>query len=136
MITLTQQQQVIYYARQAFPKECCGIIGHDDVVVPCENVHHDPDFNFLINPTMFNRVANEHGIAAIYHSHCTFNGHPGQGDLQGCEHFDIPYLVVSVWPEHGIRAVLNAKLWAFVLCLEDEKQRKYFRGAPEVLECM
>ncbi len=114
--------------------ECCGIVGHDGAVVPLENTHHDPKFNFLIDNLALTKAHAEHGIAAIYHSHCNFIALPSGGDLELCSWYSLPYLIVSVWPDHGHG--LNAQVCAFLLELDNTPYGKHFRGAPEVLECM
>jgi proteasome lid subunit RPN8/RPN11 len=80
MITLkgTHRQQIIAYAREAAPAECCGLVGGDGELAsslyPMHNVAQNPQVAYEAAPEVLfaaQRQMRERGelLLAIYHSH-------------------------------------------------------------------
>jgi proteasome lid subunit RPN8/RPN11 len=77
-VTLPQLDQIVTYAKQADPAECCGLIGGADCSVtsiyPLHNVAGDPNVAYEAAPEdLFaaQRQMRDRGeeLLAIYHSH-------------------------------------------------------------------
>ncbi len=77
-LSRTQRQQLVDWAEQAEPNECCGLLlGHDGVVERIEltaNIANDPSCEFEIDPSAlitWEKCARDGGYAILgyFHSH-------------------------------------------------------------------
>lgn len=91
-------QAVRDHAAQEAPKECCGLVvvfkGRQRYI-PCENHAPVGEDRFLIAPEQYAEVEDDHEIIAIAHSHVLIPPVPSQADLVGCEHSNLPWLIVN-----------------------------------------
>lgn len=83
-------------ARDAYPRECCGILLGKGVSIthmqPTSNIHSEPETHFEIEPQALinaHRAAREGGLQVLgyYHSHPTGKAEPSATDrkLSACD---------------------------------------------------
>ncbi|HEY5239503.1 MAG TPA: M67 family metallopeptidase [Rhizomicrobium sp.] len=95
-------------AREAFPRECCGLIegaykegvAHATALHPTRNLSSDAD-RFEIDPAeqfRLMREAREHGteIIGCYHSHPNGSAEPSPRDLEGAGEEDFLWLIAAL----------------------------------------
>lgn len=84
------QQAIIDHADRVAPQEACGFILADNSVMPCNNVHPDPENYFKISRQK-ERQAKRIGIQAIYHSHVSGQRDFSPDDIANSRVLQIPY---------------------------------------------
>lgn len=95
-MTPEQLLLVKHYAEDAHPFECCGVVGWDGAVVPCDNAAADRTKAFLITGRDLKRVELEHGgIFGIFHSHIDASAWPSSADAAQAP-VGVPYFIVVV----------------------------------------
>jgi proteasome lid subunit RPN8/RPN11 len=108
----------LYHAQQSDPLESCGLIA-DGEYFPLINKATDHD-TFVMDERGYIRVAREHTVEAIVHSHVYKPPLASDGDRAMCEKMGLPWLIVS-WPTgryaiikpSGYRAPLVGRQWAW-----------------------
>ncbi len=96
----TALQAIARDAQNHYPLECCGIIDSHGLIHEAENIAEKKTQQFRISGGWFQRQQREHGIAAIYHSHCDRLAFPSAADMNGLVLPELPYIVASVI--HGV----------------------------------
>lgn len=94
--------QIIAHAERVFPLEACGLLintGYNQTVIECENVSHEPDNSFLINPLVYAQWAEQ--ITCVYHSHPNRSPEPSSADIASAERCNVPFMIVSV-PSYAV----------------------------------
>ena len=90
-VDATILDQMAREAAKAAPRECCGLLlGHGariETIVPCHNIHPEPEDHFEIDPQMLidaHRAARNGGpqVLGYYHSH---PGGPARPSPVDCE---------------------------------------------------
>jgi proteasome lid subunit RPN8/RPN11 len=81
------------------PKEACGVIVDDRILIFGENIHPEPKDSFLLNPETYLQGTKEGKISYIIHSHIGASPEPGSHDITTCNLGDIPWIIVSTYPE-------------------------------------
>jgi|APLak6261664640_1056046.scaffolds.fasta_scaffold03883_3 NlpC/P60 family. len=87
---------IIDHAARVFPQEACGLIlktGYSLQVLECENISHEPEQAFLIDPLLY--AAHAEHIAAVYHSHPNRTPEPSAADIASAERCNLPFVIVS-----------------------------------------
>lgn len=108
----------LYHASQSQPLESCGLIA-DGEYFPLVNKATDHD-TFVMDTKGFIKVASEHKVEAIVHSHVYQPPMASDGDRAMCEKMGLPWLIMS-WPTgkysvikpSGYRAPLVGRQWAW-----------------------
>jgi len=105
----SQLDQIISHARDASPRECCGLVGGSDArtqtVYPMRNVAADPLVTYEASPEdLFaaQRAMRERGeeLLAIYHSHPrSANPQPSETDVRLAYYPSAVYLIVGLGAE-------------------------------------
>lgn len=98
-------EELIGYAVDAKPYECCGLIAADKrgipiKIYPIENVHDDPENSYTIDPdeqlAAFNEMnAERWELWGIYHSHPTSDAYPSRADMD-LSAYDVRYIIISL----------------------------------------
>jgi proteasome lid subunit RPN8/RPN11 len=98
-------QVMIAHARQAYPKECCGMMVGDGPsvfrAIPCNNVFQgDQKDRFQIDTREINRVQNEaesagHSLIGFFHSHPDEDAYFSATDLKNA----------SPWHAHVVLSI-------------------------------
>ncbi|HSP64067.1 MAG TPA: M67 family metallopeptidase [Pyrinomonadaceae bacterium] len=101
--------EIISHAREASPRECCGLIGGNDArtqsVYPARNVAADPLVTYEAAPEdLFaaQRAMRDRGeqLLAIYHSHPRSNDpHPSETDVRLAYYPSAVYFIVGLGDE-------------------------------------
>lgn len=89
-------KQIIAHAARVFPREACGLIlntGYSHLVLECNNISHEPESSFLIDPICYATHASK--IAAVYHSHPNRSAEPSASDIASAERCNLPFVIVS-----------------------------------------
>lgn len=90
-------QAILEHAYQQFPKEACGLLldtGYGVEVLRCENISHQPEQEFLIDPLVYAQQAER--ISAVYHSHPNRSPEPSEADIYSAERCNVPFLIVGL----------------------------------------
>ena len=105
----SQLDQIISHARDAAPRECCGLVGGSDArtqtVYPMRNVAADPLVTYEASPEdLFaaQRAMRERAeeLLAIYHSHPrSANPQPSETDVRLAYYPSAVYLIVGLGAE-------------------------------------
>lgn len=80
-----------------YPKEACGFIlnienGYE--FIPCENLHSEPESNFLIDPNVYCEY--EDSIAFVFHSHTGLDlFSPSKIDMESQLGFTVPWALLA-----------------------------------------
>lgn len=97
MILPHTKQAALLAAREASPRESCGLV----VIVhgkerywPCENVAAEHS-NFTINPADYLAATTAGSIVGVIHSHPDSFPRPSAADLASCEKWKVPWHIVS-----------------------------------------
>ena len=100
VLTEEQFKEIKDYTLSCYPNEMCGIIT-ENIFVPIDNVHENPEDNFTLNPV---QIAPFFGkIDAIIHSHTRAIDKteildlrtPSYADVLGQKKTNIPWLIVG-----------------------------------------
>lgn len=98
---LTTQADIHAHALAEYPRECCGVIvvrkGRERYI-PCRNVAETPSDHFRMSTQDVKLAEGEGEITAVVHSHPNVPARPSEADLVGCEHSELPWVIVSVMP--------------------------------------
>jgi proteasome lid subunit RPN8/RPN11 len=95
---------ILAHAREAAPRECCGVLIADGTVIieaiASPNLSPDPN-QFLLDPVVHihaRRRARTLGlaVAGFYHSHPRSAASPSPADLAGASYPDLLYLIVGL----------------------------------------
>ena len=115
-LTTAQFDHIIAHAREAAPKECCGLIGGliegtAQTIYPTRNIANDPLTNYEAAPEdLFaaQRAMRECGeqLLAIYHSHPrSADPQPSATDVRLAYYPSAVYLIVGLGaPEPSLKA--------------------------------
>jgi cell wall-associated NlpC family hydrolase len=93
MMTDVLIEALTYQAAVHFPNEACGFITHDGELLPQENIHHNPQQSFLIDPLAFMQQSGR--IMAVYHSHPNASPLPSTADIASAERCNLPFVIIS-----------------------------------------
>jgi len=108
---------VVAHAREASPRECCGLlIGHADCVVEAvrmRNVAENPS-RFLLDPKGHidgRREARQRGLDVVgfYHSHPSSNAQPSATDRAEASYPDHLYLIIGLGTEPAAIALYTLR---------------------------
>lgn len=88
--------QITHQAAIHFPREACGFIldiAGQPQLLPCENISHQPERSFLIEPMLFAQHSGH--IKAVYHTHPNQKPTPSVADIASAERCGVPFLILS-----------------------------------------
>jgi proteasome lid subunit RPN8/RPN11 len=123
---LTTQDDIHAHALAEYPRESCGVIvvrkGRERYM-PCRNIAETPSDHFRMSPQDVAKAEGEGELTAVVHSHPNVAARPSEADLVGCEHSELPWVIVSVMPgpeiadtqviqPSGYSAPLVGRTWA------------------------
>lgn len=91
-ITLKLRQAIAAKCHQSMPQEACGFVVNGEVV-PCANIHPDPENNFAIDARDYAVAEAKGNIEAVYHSHTYGVEGFSVPDVKSCKQGDIPWIV-------------------------------------------
>lgn len=88
------------HARQAYPKECCGVIVRTPLgehYHPCRNIEAGDDAKdrFALDPHDWMAAEESGEIVAVVHSHPDASAHPTDADRVMCNRTGLPWLILS-----------------------------------------
>jgi len=101
-----QHDALIEFARQAYPREACGLLAGDDgavrEVIPLTNVEHNPvgcgwRADSREQFRAFQRIDDQGWqLLGIFHSHPSSPAYPSERDVEHALYPDARYVVVSL----------------------------------------
>ena len=92
------QPDILEYAKQCYPRECCGIIGKrgkNIIWTPMVNISETND-TFQMDPKDYTKQALSQRILAIVHSHIDEPVKASQNDLIQCNAMNLDYIIVDI----------------------------------------
>lgn len=98
-------QEIVHYAREALPNECCGVIlgvkGTAEQIVPIPNSASEPLYNYHMDDKALLKVLYqaEHyqqEVIGFYHSHPRTDPIPSLTDTQLAHYPDVAYVIVGL----------------------------------------
>lgn len=90
-------------ARQ-YPNEACGLVvrvGKKSVPVACKNVAENPQQHFVMDVRDYAAASDMGEIIGIWHTHVELPPVPSDADKMGCESWEMPWYIVSVYKAEG-----------------------------------
>lgn len=102
------QEAFFAHAKEAYPKECCGMIVKKDSrkeYVRCINQADKPEDNFIISPEEYASIEDEAEILAICHSHPDGSALPSDHDRVSCNASGLPWYIHS-YPEGDLYSLV------------------------------
>ena len=98
-------QEIVNYAREALPNECCGVIlgvGETaEQIVPIPNIASEPKYNYHMDERALLKVLYEaehaqREVIGFYHSHPRTDPIPSPTDIQLANYSDVAYVIVGL----------------------------------------
>ncbi|WP_277971741.1 C40 family peptidase [Pantoea agglomerans] len=109
MITEDLKAAILHHAKEAYPRECCGVVimpaGRPVQYLPCRNIAEEPESDFAIHPEDYAAAEEMGQIIAVAHSHPDASTRPGETDRALCDLSGLAWYIVS-WPEGDFRVLL------------------------------
>lgn len=116
--TREQIDAAFLHADMVQPFESCGVIA-DGHYMPMRNEAEDKN-SFTLDMHAYRKIASEHAIEAVVHSHVNLPPLASDADRAGCESTALPWLIIT-WPDKawalirpsGWQAPLVGRQWAW-----------------------
>ncbi len=98
-------QEIVTYAREAQPNECCGVIlglkETGEQIIPIPNIASEPKYNYHMDEKALLKALYqaEHAqleIIGLYHSHPRTDPIPSPTDTQLANYPDVPYVIAGL----------------------------------------
>jgi proteasome lid subunit RPN8/RPN11 len=86
------------HAGSESPRESCGLVvvhKGKQVYLPCTNIHHEPNNNFMIRPEDVVSAEDSGDVVAVVHSHVAHPPVPSDADLVQIEAHGLPWVIVN-----------------------------------------
>lgn len=94
IVSRNTEEKIKNYSISQYPKEACGFVLKNGEFIELENLHCDPENNFLTDPLEYMKYEKE--LEFIFHSHTGLeNICPSKADMENQLLFNVPWLLLA-----------------------------------------
>lgn len=107
MLPESIKNQIIQVSHAEQPKEACGLIVDNKIVLQALNIADNPEQDFVLDPSCWADAEILGTITCIWHSHTNGNNSFSAADIRACKALGIPWYLFSL-PD-GLDAYFDPK---------------------------
>lgn len=85
------RNEIISATHKGMPNEICGVILNNETFLEVQNLHHDPENHFALDPNVWEEEEKGRKITCIVHSHTKGQDTFSPQDVRSCKQLQIPW---------------------------------------------